>query len=196
MTFEIHADARLYSSRQSMLRCIYPWPSSAVIAEIGVAYGDFSRILIDTLQPNTFHAIDTFDLHTYNTMWGANINDTLQGRNHLAYYEEKIPEAAYHQGSSWRMMELDFDDDSLDFAYLDADHSYEAVSLDLEQLQRVIKPGGHIMFDDYTNWDPIVGEPYGVLRAVNEFLEDQQWPIVGMSLEYNGFHNLLIRKPT
>ena len=39
----------------------------------------------------------------------------------------------------------DFGDESLDFVYLDGDHSYEAVKADLEALYPKIKAGGYIL---------------------------------------------------
>jgi predicted O-methyltransferase YrrM len=54
----------------------------------------------------------------------------------------------------------------LDFVYIDGDHSYEGVKIDLEISLRKLKPGGLITGDDYGpgNW-----WQGGVKRAVDEF---------------------------
>ena len=60
----------------------------------------------------------------------------------------------------------DFTDDSLDWAYIDGDHTYESVKSDLEMYHRTIKPGGFLTGGDYGEagwWEN------GVRRAVDEF---------------------------
>jgi len=57
-----------------------------------------------------------------------------------------------------------YDDASLDFVFIDADHSYEAVMDDLRSWLPKIKPGGVIAGHDYY-WD-------GVGRAVREVFGD------------------------
>jgi len=57
----------------------------------------------------------------------------------------------------------DFKKNSVDFCYVDADHSYEGVMKDLESWWPKIKPGCYFGGDDYTKGWP------GVCQAVNEF---------------------------
>ena len=61
----------------------------------------------------------------------------------------------------------DFEDASIDFVYLDADHSYEAVRDDLEAIRRVLKPGGIVMLDDYHRRGWFKDQ---VITAANEFI--------------------------
>ena len=42
-----------------------------------------------------------------------------------------------------------FTDRFFDWVYIDGDHFYEAVKLDLESWERAVKPGGIIAGDDY-----------------------------------------------
>lgn len=55
-----------------------------------------------------------------------------------------------------------FDDGSLDFVYLDADHGYEPVKREIAAWLPKVRPGGIIAGHDYTNSFP------GLKRAVNE----------------------------
>ena len=55
-----------------------------------------------------------------------------------------------------------FPDESIDFLFIDADHSYEAVKKDLELWYPKVKHGGVISGHDYT-------EPCGVKMAVDAF---------------------------
>lgn len=61
----------------------------------------------------------------------------------------------------------DFKDNSVDFCYVDADHSYEGVSKDLEAWWPKIKPGCYFGGDDYTKGWP------SVQHAVNDFFKSK-----------------------
>lgn len=71
-----------------------------------------------------------------------------------------------------RMRSLDavaqFPDKSLDWVYIDGDHSYEAVKADLVAWLRKVKTGGVLVGDDY-DWLDEFGAP-SVLRAVEDVL--------------------------
>ena len=64
--------------------------------------------------------------------------------------------------------------EQVDWVYVDADHSYEGCLHDLENSLRIVRPGGIIFGDDYTN------KP-GVRRAVDEFIRRTGLP-------FNNFH--------
>jgi len=64
--------------------------------------------------------------------------------------------------------------EQVDWVYVDADHSYEGCLHDLENSLRVVRPGGIIFGDDYTN------KP-GVRQAVDEF-------VACTGLPFNNFH--------
>lgn len=63
---------------------------------------------------------------------------------------------------SWEAAEQ-FADKSIDFCYIDADHSYNSVIKDITAWYPKIKPGGYIGGDDMTKKFP------GVAKAVTEF---------------------------
>ena len=65
-----------------------------------------------------------------------------------------------------------FDDGSLDFVFVDADHSYEGAASDIALWQSKVRPGGWFGGHDYTPKWP------GVVRAVDEAFKGrfQQWP--------------------
>jgi Methyltransferase domain len=53
-----------------------------------------------------------------------------------------------------------YSNESLDFVFIDANHVYEAVMMDIDSWKRKIKPGGYIAGHDYKDED--------VRRAVND----------------------------
>jgi len=57
---------------------------------------------------------------------------------------------------------LDFENNSCDVVFLDMEHTFEAVSKDIELWFDKVKPGGYISGHDYNKWWP------GVVKAVDE----------------------------
>lgn len=74
--------------------------------------------------------------------------------------------AVFLKGTSVEMSKK-VKDNSLDFAYIDSDHSYEGVKADLEAWFPKVKTGGVIAGHDVLN------QAYGVEQAVMEFCKDK-----------------------
>jgi len=67
-----------------------------------------------------------------------------------------------------------FEDRSLDFAFIDADHSYEGAHPDVEAWWPKIAPGGVLGGHDY---DLPTHPHFGVKRAVDEAVEKYGWKL-------------------
>ena len=79
-------------------------------------------------------------------------------------------------------------DDSLDFVYVDGDHAYDGVRMDLELSVAKTRPGGLISVDDHMLgkwWDD------GIVRAVNEVLGAHPR---GLMLQFAATSQVVIRK--
>jgi hypothetical protein len=66
-------------------------------------------------------------------------------------------------------------EDTLDWVYIDGNHSYEYVRRDLAHYAPLVRPGGLIVGDDYvksTRWDD------GVIRAFDEFVAQSGMRVV------------------
>ena len=63
-----------------------------------------------------------------------------------------------------------FEDESLDFVYLDGNHRYHAVRSDLKAWVRRVRPGGLIGGHDYANADHL-----DVMKAVHEIVGQPDW---------------------
>lgn len=61
-----------------------------------------------------------------------------------------------------------FEDNSLDFVFIDACHLYECVMMDVEAWLPKVKKGGIIAGHDYNLDDPTNLEHAGVIKAINE----------------------------
>jgi predicted O-methyltransferase YrrM len=145
------------------------------LIEVGVWKGHSISYLAKKLKNENYKfnlfAVDLFD--------NSNIHKTI-GNEHLS---EQIPLLwqIYNQNLinegvrdtindvkqlSWEAAKL-FDDNSVDFVFLDADHSYESVKKDIESWLPKIKKGGMISGHDYHN-------PCGVKKAVDELLPKKE----------------------
>lgn len=74
-----------------------------------------------------------------------------------------------------------FEDGSLDFAYIDANHAYEHVVADIAAWLPKVRSGGIIAGHDYTRWN-LSGMPCGVVEAVNGWTQAYRvapWFLVG-----------------
>ena len=188
-------EAVLFENRNAALEII---PKNSIIAEIGVLSGIFSEAMLSALKPSKFYAIDTFAVtpQTEPSWAGMRLRDS--GLSHEEYYRNKFKKeidkgvVEVVRGKSWEALEL-LEDDSLDFAYLDAAHDFASVVKDIKVLNRKVKDNGLIQFNDYILYDYIGGSQYGVVQAVNLYLKGSSHQIVAFALQTAGFHDITIR---
>ncbi|HKZ68044.1 MAG TPA: class I SAM-dependent methyltransferase [Chitinophagaceae bacterium] len=188
-------NSRVCASREEVLQYL---PKGGVIAEVGVGYGFFTALLFRYLQPEKLMAIDNFGITAGNEPWKQTF---LEDKNvtHLQFYREKFQKEIetgvmeIHHGLSWEMLGQ-LPDKSLDYIYLDAGHSYEEVVKDLQQIKRKIKDNGIIQFNDYTLFDSFSFVPYGVPRAVHEFMIAEDYEMLFLCLHRQFFCDVVVRK--
>lgn len=145
-------------------------PKNAICAEIGVWKGEFSRKILSVTRPKMLHLIDPWlFMGEYPNRWYGGSFATSQS-DMDKIYERVLREfgdiATIHRRRSCDAL-ASLPDGHLDWVYIDADHSYEAVLADLELSRQKVKRGGCIAGDDL-DWRPEEGMP--VKRAVDEFL--------------------------
>lgn len=140
-------------------------------AEVGVASGCFSKQILETWKTcSKLYCIDLWDHQEvgYNDCCNLSKEDQncryeqiqkdFKGNNKVVLIKE------------WSHIAVNqFEDESLDFLYLDANHSYKACLEDLKMWYPKIKKGGILSGHDY--WDG-PDESAGVKKAVNEFVKD------------------------
>jgi hypothetical protein len=158
-------------NRQRILDCV---TKGGVCIEVGVWRGNFSRQILDIVNPLHLALIDPWQHFEDGDKTEAFSGRTQEQRFEDIYTEvcEKMStEIESGQVSIMREMSgtalRQFEDQSIDFAYIDGDHSYEGVCADLENLFPKMKDEGIIAFDDYHRfgwWGD------GVLRAIHEFI--------------------------
>ena len=188
--------ARVVQNRHAILEDL---PKHGVVAEVGVAFGDFSQSILRVLEPRLFYGIDLFDLDRHATAFGVDLQQKFQGRTHEQFIRERFRaeiEAGtvlLAKGDSARVMEA-FDDAALDVIYIDASHEYQHVKKDLAVCGRKITPTGALVLNDYTMANPSSGQQYGVVQATHEFCLDEGWEITHLALHPRMFCDVVLRK--
>ena len=149
-------------------------PQGAEIAEIGVHRGDFARHILQTCHPKRLVLVD-LDLSLVDP---AVTSD---------------PRVEQIRGYSHDILDS-FADDSFDWIYIDADHSYEGCKRDALAAASKVRPGGHLVFNDFAHLDAGLGI-YGVHRAVVEFAKEQGWPFVRFAYDPAALYDVALRRP-
>jgi|SRR5215831_6034927 len=165
----------LLPSREALLQHL---PEGGICAEIGTQEGFFAERIWTIVHPQRLHL---FDL---DRKW------IFARECHLL----TRPEVTLHLGdSSTRLAE--FPHDHFDWIYIDGDHSYEGVKRDIDVARTRVKPGGYLIFNDFTIWSPAECCPYGVPYAVCEFVEQSGWNVAYFALHPHLYNDVALQRP-
>lgn len=146
-----------------------------VCIEVGVWKGDLSRhisqlpisrlYLIDPWQ-----SINDFEGRLHNTDQ-KKLDNIYQMVRRRFFFNKKV--RLIRKFSADAM--ADIEDNSIDWIYIDGNHSYEFVKEDLNGWWPKLKSGGYLCGDDYTDGEHQVEVlKFGVVQAVDEFIEDRE----------------------
>lgn len=188
------ANAKLLANRIDALKVMSP---NMTVAEVGVAYGDFTEKILEIMKPNKFYAIDVFQ-NMRKGIWGEEVVFDKARKTHLTYFKDRFK--AYidkgileiRKGISWEQIKI-FPDNYFDWVYLDAAHDYHSVRRDVEVLLKKVKHGGYIQFNDYIFYDHMTKVYYGVIQVVNKLLEDTECMVEYYCFGENGFDDIVIK---
>ena len=156
---------------------------NAICAELGVANGDHTKLILEYCKPEKIFAIDPWEpywknykipqkYHKNEETCDLEYNNTLRNVGHYTncYIVRKSSENA----------SKDFSNNYFDWVYIDAGHNYENVYKDLECWYPKIKKGGFICGHDYDKKMYNNGNRMEVREAVNDWCEKHNLkPIVG-----------------
>jgi hypothetical protein len=185
--------ARLFANRRDLIAGL-PIPAGAVVAEVGVAAGDFSQFLLDQLSPSRFVAIDNFMMDQLPFAWDTPIEMYFDGLSHIEYYRRRFANygslVEIQRGESYECLAR-YRGPRLDLIYIDACHYYDTVKRDIESAAPLLKDTGILVLNDYTLTDEH-GTTYGVIPAVNEFIVDSGWRVLGFALDKSMFCDIAI----
>lgn len=126
--------------------------------EVGVQRGEFSAFLLSN-WPGKLWLVDMWRHQPDGYEDVANVSDDEHEANYQATLETMQPYIGRFdiiKGCSVCAAPF-FDNDSLDFVYLDANHSYEAVTEDLAAWLPKLKPGGLMCGHDFVDYSGPLG---------------------------------------
>jgi len=153
-------------------------PENSRGVEIGVLHGDFSKMILDIINPRCLFLIDPYITDPTKRYVPDGLPTAYSTQedyeNLLKRFEKEISvvkvvvlramsyESARNMNNGW-----------FDFFYLDGSHLYEDGKRDLNDWMPKVKDDGVIAGHDYTD------EPaFGIKQAVNEFMEEHNYEMV------------------
>ena len=140
-------------NRIELLDVIFSDPKIKIGVEIGTFKGEFSKEILKRFS-GTLYMVD---------VWNELGEEYIDASNHKNFENGVYGECMSNikgleerglmvRGTSKKTSEI-FHDSSLDFIYIDANHSYDFVKEDLELWYPKVKPGGWVMGHDYLKLD-------------------------------------------
>lgn len=159
-------------------------PKDGFVAEIGVAFGDFTHEILGRSAPRSLHLIDAWSSERY--------------RAGLERIKEKWKEEIskkmirISQGSSTEILS-EFPPSTFDWVYIDTNHTFETTLLELQLCAKCVKPGGYIAGHDFCTGNVIDAVPYGVVEAVQKFCRDNDWGFRYLTLDPVGHFSFCLK---
>ena len=167
-------------SRDHILLLVLAKNLKGTAVEVGVFQGYFSaKILTHTLVSKLYSIDPWLEFASQEYVDRANQAQVIQEERYQLTCDRLRPflERSEIIRATSEQEVASFQDLSLDFVYIDANHSYEQCLLDLQMWWPKVKLGGIIAGDDYTDSDNGVTR-YGVKRATNQFFNNQAQRLV------------------
>jgi hypothetical protein len=185
-------NCRMLTNRYELLQYL---PKNAEVAEVGVLAGDFSQCILDHTSPSRFTLIDTF----FSDDWSSNKVKRFEANGHLSFITNRFrgeiekKQISVMKGLSSECLPL-LKDNSLDWIYIDADHTYEVVRRDLKEAARIVKPEGLIVVNDYIYFSHVEKMNYGVIQAVNELCVKEGFELIYLALHPQMYCDVVLRR--
>lgn len=162
------------------------FPKDAIGAEIGVCRGHNAMHLWHITKPKKLYLCDKWDddlskpmRHFHASLWIDDNKSIVE-----SMFKREIANGTvviYHRLGGGFLSSLE--NDHLDWIYLDGDHNYDPVRIELTLSIDKVKPGGIIAGHDYCSIPGACGT--GVIRAVNEFIQQGLLVMEAISTERN-----------
>ena len=194
---ELVSRATLLADRNAILPLL---PRGGIVVEVGVAMGDFSRMILDVCRPTCFVAIDYFCLHELPVFWGKPPRAYFGDATHAEWYRARFADElaagrmSMLQGESAEQIAT-LPDAGVDVFYVDGDHRYPGIRRDLDALARKIRPDGWLVLNDYIMVEELgAAEPCGVIYAAHEFMLQHGWAMQYLALQTSMFCDVVLRR--
>lgn len=171
------ASAKVLDSRTALLKKL---PEKSRCAELGIAYGVFSRHILEVVKPSMLMLVD--------------VNPDFINLASLNFSNEiKRGQVVIRQQMSHLALE-EVEDKSLDWVFIDTDHNYETARIELDVAARKVAEEGLIILHDYILYSYHENRAYGIVKAVNEFCVLRNYSIHYLVLEPHMYNTVALKK--
>ncbi len=147
--------------------------------EVGVDRGDLSQSLLDAYPQMILHLVDVWDFQGKDTAYFK--SGDRKSQFNAQRYRQNMIQTIRHTAHAWprvRMWKMpsveaakQFPDGSMDFVFIDADHTYDAVMADLNAWWPKVAKGGMLTGHDFEHIRERKNKGFAVGKAVREFSE-------------------------
>jgi hypothetical protein len=170
-------------------------PRASTGVEIGVWKGELSSLILRKVQPKKLMLVDpwAFDPRFGDSLFGGRTARSQADMDEICQKVQARFRADVARGvvticrSTSVEAATSVADESVDWVYIDGNHTYEYALEDLRSWAPKVRPGGLIAGDDYDRPGAWWGD--GVTRAVTEFVETG--PVVVEAVQN---HQFMLRK--
>lgn len=175
---------RISNRKDEMLSLL---PKNAVVAEIGVNFGNYAMDIVKQTNPEKLHLVDCWE--EQDSDHTSDVYADEQQKQALKEVHEKFKKQI---DSGNVVINLGFSQDVLpkfengyfDWVYIDASHRFVDCLRDLKLCESKVKEKGIIAGHDYCN-SAIAGKRnYGVMKAVDMFCRKYGWEMIYLTIEH------------
>lgn len=173
-------DYTFFKDRTDLIKYVAESYPNGYGVEVGVQEGVFSKTILENWDCETLYLVDPWEEHEeYKNDVGA-VSQTEHNKNleaTLANVQDHKDRAEIIRDYSVNASE-EFEDDSLDFVYLDARHDKEGIREDIEVWWPKMAKGGILAGHDYTDlkWN---SNHIEVKSVVDEFFPEVNYTLDG-----------------
>lgn len=167
--------ASVYLIRATREQLLSHLPTGEAVAEVGVANGAFSKVIAATCAPRRLILVDAWakiDDPAY--MADPNNRSLAEGERNYEHVRSLFADNAavdIHRALSHDAAR-DVADGSLDWVYIDAMHTRDAVLSDLRTWGAKVRDDGLIMGHDYAAHTSAKKMGFGVVEAVHDYVRE------------------------
>lgn len=131
--------------------------------EVGVQRGRNAWVMLQNIPDLKLYLVEPYNDHpSNNRKWGQKVHDKFKKQAHNRLKNDNVE---WLEGFSEQVIEQ-VPDGSLDFVYIDGEHTYDFVMIDIILWSRKVRKGGIISGHDYEYWKP--HQPK-VAKAINNY---------------------------
>jgi len=142
-------------------------------AEIGVYRGVYTLVYLRKLDIKKVFLVDPYCMYEgYSKAYSSDALEDGEKQAHkkLEFYKDKI---TWIKAKSAEAADM-FEDESLDFVYIDANHRWQSVLEDMTLYYPKVKKGGLFSGHDYKPWQP----RNGVVTGVSKFCKNHDLKLI------------------